>query len=165
MGLVRALFPWRADDYSDNTTWHSVGGSPEGPGLPDSNVEDPSVWIDKNGVYHAIFHSMDIEGQSNPYLGGHAYSVDGASWVYTGTAYGNSQNYTDGSFQTFLRRERPHLLFSEDGTTPIALSNGVQYAVENNVTCTIGGAVSVCDPIFTLVTPIGRQASDERKWK
>jgi len=155
VGLVRALFPWRADDYSDNSTWHSVGGSPEGPGLIDSNVEDPAVWVDKNGVFHAIFHSMDVSGQSTPYLGGHAYSEDGAFWIYTGTAYGNRANYSDGSWQVFLRRERPHLVFASDGTTPIALSNGVQYSSPGNISCVIGNTPSPCDPIFTLVTPIG----------
>lgn len=154
VGLLRALFPWRASNYSDNTTWHAVGGDPQGPALPDSNVEDPAVWVGRHGEYHAIFHAMDVAGQGQPYLGGHAYSVDGGSWVYTGTAYGNSANFSDGSWQTFLRRERPHLLFAPDGVTPLALSNGVQFAAGEGVTCEIGGGTSVCDPIFTLVTPI-----------
>jgi hypothetical protein len=163
VGLLRALYPWRASNYSDNTTWQAVGGDPQGPALPDSNVEDPAVWVGRHGEYHAIFHAMDLPGQGQPYLGGHAFSVDGEAWVYTGTAYRNSANYSDGSWQTFLRRERPHLLFAADGFTPLALSNGVQYAVEGGgVTCEIGGGASVCDPIFTLVTPINHAGPSQR---
>lgn len=153
IGLVRALFPWNANNYSDNTTWHSVGGSPEGKALPDSNVEDPALWTDTNGIFHAIFHSMDVYGQSNQYLGGHAYSVDGVNWVYSGTAYSNYANYSDNSWQIFLRRERPHPIFSSNGTL-VALSNGVQYETTSNVTCKIGNIESPCDPIFTLVVPV-----------
>ena len=132
-----------------------VGGAPQGPALPDSNVEDPALWVDRHGAFHAVFHAMDVPGQAGlPHVGGHAYSVDGAEWVYTGTAYGGAANYSDGSWQAFLRRERPHLLFAADGFTPVALSNGVQFAETAGARCDIGGVPSTCDPIFTLVTPI-----------
>ena len=41
-----------------------------------------------------------------------------------------------------------------DGVTPIALSNGVQYAAPPGVNCTIAGSPAPCDPIFTLVQPV-----------
>jgi len=159
VGLLRALFPWRAENYSDISSWHPVGGDPQGPALPDSNVEDPFVWQDSRGAFHAIFHAMDVQGQGQgqAYLGGHAFSTDGASWTYTGTAYGNAANYSDGSWQVFQRRERPHLLFDARGL-PVALSNGVQYSAPPDVQCEIGGLPYTCDPVFTLVTPIISEA-------
>jgi hypothetical protein len=159
VGALRALFPWRAALYSDAASWQPVGGRPQGPALPDSNVEDPALWVDRRGGLHAIFHDMDVAGQGQPYLGGHAFSADGAQWTYTGTAYGNSANFTDGTWQTFARRERPHLLFAADGYTPVALSNGVQFAAPEGVACSIGGVAATCDPVFTLVTPINSSSS------
>jgi hypothetical protein len=153
VGVLRALFPWFARNYADNKTWHAVGncdGCSQGPALPDSNVEDPCIYVDRRGVFHTVMHSMDAGLE---YCGGHAFSTDGVNWHYTGMAYGNNVSYSDGSWQYFTRRERPHLLFADDGVTPIALSNGVQYAVPD-VACTIDGAPTLCDPIFTLVQRI-----------
>jgi len=154
VAVLRALFPWFAENYADNSTWRAVGaceGCSQGPALPDSNVEDPQVYVDRRGMFHAVMHSMDVDQR---FCGGHAFSEDGAAWTYTGFAYSNNASYSDGSFQVFVRRERPHLLFGADGVTPVALSNGVQYAPPPGVTCTIGGSPSVCDPIFTLVQPV-----------
>jgi hypothetical protein len=158
VGALRALFPWRAANYSDPASWHAVGGVPEGPGLTDANVEDPAVWVDARGGLHAVFHDMSVPGEAGlAHVGGHAFSADGAVWVYTGTAYGSSANFTDGSWQVFGRRERPHLLFAEDFVTPVALSTSVQYAPPEGAACTLGGAPTPCDPVFTLVAPVNQQ--------
>ena len=163
IGLLRALYPWRAENYSDPQSWKPVGGSPQGPPLRDSNAEDPALWLDsRRGALHAVFHAMDVPGAAGlPHAGGHAYSLDGAHWVYTGTAYGASANYSDGSWQAFARRERPHVLLGGGGGggggAPVALSNGVQYAAPPGVACAIGGQPSVCDPVFTLVAPIAQR--------
>jgi hypothetical protein len=62
VALLRACYTWHAERYADNTTWHPVGGTPEGPGLPDSSVEDPFVWFDgTRGVFHVIVHAMDVQ--------------------------------------------------------------------------------------------------------
>ena len=154
IALLRALFPWRASNYSDNTTWHAVGAPSDGgqgPSLPDSDVEDPDVWRDRRGVFHALMHAMDAGVE---FCGNHAFSLDGATWVNTGAAYGNNVSFSDGSFHAFSRRERPHLLFAEDGVTPIALSTGVQYAVPQGLRCSISGAATLCDPVMSLVQPI-----------
>ena len=147
VGVLRAIYTWHATAFDDATTWQPVGGEPEGPGLPDGNVEDPFIWQSK-GVFHVIFHSMDV-ADDPAFCGGHAFSEDGATWVYTGFAYGARALYSDGSWQSFSRRERPHLLFAPDGETPVALSNGVQYGAR--------------DAIFTLVqyiaTPTAMLAS------
>ena len=140
IGLLRACFVWRATKYDDVVTWQPVGGSPQGPPLPDSNVEDPFVWLDKRGIFHSVMHAMEVAEMGGAFCGGHAFSQDGLTWVNTGFAYSNVVNFTDGSVQSFSRRERPHILFAADGSTPIALSNGVEYG--NN------------DAIFSLVQPI-----------
>ena len=100
-------------------------------------------------------HSMDA---GVAFCGNHAFSLDGATWVNTGFAYSNNASYSDGSWQAFLRRERPHILFADDGVTPVALSNGVEYSVPEGVRCDVNGSATVCDPIFTLVQPIAQPA-------
>ena len=159
VGVIRELFPWAASNFSNNATWHAVNvepGGSQGPPLPDSSVEDPHIYVDRRGVFHAVVHSQEQTpgGAMLEFCGGHAYSLDGATWHYTGFAYGNAANYSDGSWQAFARRERPHLLFAADGVTPIALSNGVQFAAPPGIVCKIDGNAAPCDPIFTLVQPV-----------
>eukprot|EP01083_Nonionella_stella_P170294 579227_1 len=98
------------------------------PQLISGYTEDPFVYVDCNGHYHAIFHNMSPGGQA--LCGGHAYSANGIDWIYAGSSYGNHVEFTNGANFTFSRRERPHLIFDEDGCTPIALTNGAQYGGE-----------------------------------
>lgn len=37
-------------------------------------------------------------------------------------AYGCEVGYSDGTSECVIMRERPHLIFAEDGTTPLGLS-------------------------------------------
>ena len=105
IGVVRELIPWVAADFSNASSWRPTNVPPGGglgPPLPDSNVEDPFVYRDRRGVLHAVMHSQEINDPvlRLPFCGGHAYSVDGgASWHYTGVAYSNVANYSDGSWQ------------------------------------------------------------------
>lgn len=85
-------------------------------------VEDMFLWVDGRGHYHAVFHQM----YDCPTCTAHAYSADGTSWTYTGTAATADVMYTDGGRQTFGHCERPHLIFDKDVTTPVALTNGVK---------------------------------------
>merc|ERR1712176_1577070 len=103
-------------------------------------TEDPFIYLHCNGMYHAIFHNMSPTIQHIP--GGHAYSMDGINWIYAGSIYGNTVQYTDGTNFIFSRRERPHFIFDIDDCTPIALTNGAQY----------GGQYG--DATFTLLQPI-----------
>lgn len=58
-------------------------------------------------------------------------------------AYNSTVTFTDGSVETFNRRERPKIFFSADGeVTPLYLVNGVQP---------LGSTVLS----YTLVQPIG----------
>ena len=48
-------------------------------------------------------------------VGGHAWSVDGETWRYAIGTFNTTVEYDDGSTVTFFGRERPHLIFNEDG--------------------------------------------------
>ena len=130
-----------ASDWKDPTTYKE---SPDDlfPHIAANGVEDPFLYRDQNGYFHAIFHNM-YPGDIQESCGGHAYSVDGIHWTFGGRSFGNRVEFTDGSSFTFTRRERPHFVFADDGVTPIALTNGAQY----------GGKYG--DATYTLLQPIG----------
>ena len=96
-------------------------------------AEDPHVYLDARGHFHAIFHHMDDadcpDVDELPACGAHAFSADGLVWTYGGVAFGRSVTFTDtGAAFDFVRRERPHMVFAKDGTTPVAVTNGVAFA-------------------------------------
>ena len=76
------------------------------------------------------------------------------NWTVTGTAYDNIVPFTDGSFHSFVRRERPQIVWRQgrEGGIPIALSNGVQY--------TGRPGQSYFDGVFTLLQPINTKQSN-----
>eukprot|EP00040_Diaphanoeca_grandis_P039909 m.260567 g.260567 ORF g.260567 m.260567 type:complete len:488 (-) comp40130_c0_seq1:87-1550(-) len=95
-------------------TMHTVVGAAGSPA-----VEDPFVWQDHRGNFHALFHKFTDE---HPGCGGHAFSRDGFDWTLpTANAYTTMISTSDGHNTTFFRRERPHLLFDDSGTRPVAL--------------------------------------------
>ena len=105
--------------------------------LGTAGTEDPFVYLDGDGHFHAIFHHMYGEGTSTQWWldtdGGHAFSHDGLEWTYSGVAWGNAQhprgqavNFTDGTSFAFTRRERPHFIFDAAGN-PAYLTNAAQY--------------------------------------
>eukprot|EP00937_MAST-01D_sp_MAST-1D-sp2_P007874 g7874.t1 len=101
------------------------------PGVGYRGLEDMHVYFDARGGVHSLFHHMDNATCPNvddlPACGGHAFSADGTSWTYGGVAFGREVEFTDGGSFAFERRERPHFIFDADGTTPVALTSGVQY--------------------------------------
>ena len=174
VALIRGGMVWHAANYSDPASWHGVGGvggAGQGPQWA-LGVEDPFIWMDGAGRFHALAHAF------SPFFGVHAIAVDGAPanwtdgtpmrWEVTGAAYGNRVLFDDGTVQEYARRERPHLIFggaqqqqqqqqqeeeeeeeggaSADGPVPLALVNGVQY----------GGAPNAPfeDGVMTLVQGI-----------
>ena len=76
---------------------------------------------------------------------GHAFSANGTSWQYTGVCGNSSGRYTDDTAFAFSRRERPHPVFAADGTTLVAVTNGVQY--EDSTT-------KGRDAVFTFLQPV-----------
>jgi hypothetical protein len=95
-------------------------------------------------------HSLEPGGgwSGGPKVGRHAFarnaSATPGAWTLNEAtlAYNTTVVYTDGAVSVLYRRERPQLLFSDDGTmTPLYLVNGVQEA---------GQSTS-----YTLITPLG----------
>ena len=119
------------------------------PDLGAAGTEDPFVYVDDAGYYHAVFHHMYGTGTAAQWwldaTGGHAFSRDGWRWTYTGVAYGNATArydtpagqgatvaFDDGTRVPFTRLERPHLIFAAnaDGALrgdPTHLINAAQY--------------------------------------
>ena len=91
------------------------------------NASDPFLYRDASGAFHSLHHAYP-----KPF-GPHAFSPDGLSWYtyWSGAnitqheAYMDEIVFDDGSVVRAGCRERPSLVFAEDGTTPIALMNGL----------------------------------------
>jgi hypothetical protein len=126
-GLLARSPDWR--NFSSWKDFETDGGPPLFvSSAPDD--EDPMPWQDAaTGVWHSIQHSLEgphmCEGQLCQ-VGTHQFSHDGRQWYSTGVAYTSLVHYTDGSSHLFDRRERPHVVFAENTTVPVALSNAVR---------------------------------------
>lgn len=73
-------------------------------------IEDPFLYRDVRGNFHSLFHEYSA------YSGYHAFSRDGLAWTHAALpAFNTTLNFTDGSFVKYGRRERPHLLFNQQG--------------------------------------------------
>ena len=115
----------QSDDWK-NGDKYTINFDPLFPQLTQGGTEDPFVYRDCNGGFHAIFNNQSPNWEI-PVCGGHAYSSNGVDWVYTGYAFGNNVEFDDGSDFVFSRRERPHFVFDDDGCTPIGFTTGAQY--------------------------------------
>lgn len=121
--------------------------------LDDAGVEDPHVYFDAQGVFHAVFHNQ-IEKDDERLCGGHAFSVNSLNWTFTGTAWNNTVTYVDESdeltYYPFSRRERPHVIFG-DAAQPFKithLSTGVQYGEGSPI------YADGQDACYTVVQPV-----------
>ena len=106
------------------------------------------IWTDKRGHYHAVAHQMF----GCVHCVGHAASIDGSRWLYTGPAAYHTVEFTNGTSFAFSRTERPKILFGKDGTTPVALTQGVKPLM---------AGYAGDDESFTLLRPIGPGSSAE----
>jgi hypothetical protein len=125
--------PWNTSDYSP--TW----------------AEDPFLWRDKRGHWHALAHWMiDIvekNGTKYPRVGAHMFARElTGNWTFrTHEAFNSTVSFADGSVETFNRRERAKLFFSNDGeVTPLYLVSGVQR-------------LGTTSESYTLVQPVGEK--------
>ncbi len=105
--------------------------------------EDPFMYQDKRDNWHVLYHRMFDPNGTSPipspgWAGGHSFSRDGLKWSNIRRAYNTSVQFTDGTSAELKRRERPKLIFAEDGRTPKYLSNGVQGPLDT----------------YTLIVPI-----------
>ena len=88
----------------------------------------PWPWIDPSGVYHVLTH----DGNGATSAGGHAYSLDGVSWVKAPMAYTGNVTWANGSNAILARRERPQVLLSN----PYGSSYGSpQYLFTSGQSC------------------------------
>ncbi|KAF2030822.1 hypothetical protein EK21DRAFT_100139 [Setomelanomma holmii] len=95
---------------------------------------DPFVWRDKRGHWHALAHWMIDIVERN-----------GTKYRRLQEAFNSTVTFTDGSTETFNRRERPKLYFSLDGdVTPLYLVTGVQ-------------ALGTTTTSYTLIQPVGEK--------
>jgi len=128
--------------------------------LGTAGTEDPFLYMDAAGHFHAVFHHMYGEGTEKQWwldtCGGHAYSRDGIEWEYSGVAWGNAEHplgnvvrYSDGTNFSMTRRERPHLIFDGEGR-PCQLTNAAQYG-PGKLPGVLGDNG---DASFTMVQPI-----------
>lgn len=75
--------------------------------------EDPHLWRDARGNFHALFHHNNYRGWPLA-EGTAAFSRDGTTWTYfSELAYTGLIKQTDGSEVIWNRRERPHTPSSE----------------------------------------------------
>lgn len=78
-------------------TWHSD------PILPlhlpeDVGLEDPHLYRDARGGFHALFHAFSLNASTaDGDFGGHAFSEDGWNWTWSGLSYNNRGTFTDGT--------------------------------------------------------------------
>ena len=115
------------------------------PELRPHGTEDPAVYLDAKGRFHALFHNMQPDGNSPATNLGRAFSENGLNWTYSGVAGNSSGTYADGSGFSFSRRERPHAVFAADGTTLVAVTNGVAYK---------DASTAASDAVFTFLQPV-----------
>ena len=161
--LVVAIHPVTAHDWRDPASYVAHWNTTL---FPDATwgPEDPMVYVDVNGVYHAVFHNQ-FANDDQRLCGGHAWSLDGWQWTLTGTAWGNTVVFLDEvagessvgdgsnvktSSYSFSRRERPHLVFADptDPFTITALTSGVQFGAHSPI------SVSGEDACYTLLQPV-----------
>ena len=96
---------------------------------PGRTGEDPWLWEDASGAWHALFHDMAPDLPA----GRHAFarSREGP-WTLTGElAYTGTAVNEDGTSTTFAKRERPHLLLDPVTRVPLALFTGVMPLPES----------------------------------
>merc|ERR1711933_601300 len=94
--------------------------------------EDPFFWQSKeDNTFHIIFHVMNSQRRSNwPSL--HAFSSNLYDWNVSTSynnfgsgAYSTNVTWSDGNTTTFLRMERPEILFDAKGK-PLYFYGAVQ---------------------------------------
>jgi len=152
-----------AADWSNVSTYVQFHDEVISTDLGTAGTEDPFVYLDEAGGYHAIFHHMYGEDTQRRWwldtCGGHAFSRDGRTWQYGGVAWGDAEHphlnivrFTDSTNFSFTRRERPHFVFDGRGA-PALLTSAAQYGSGKNP----GPKGDNGDASFTMVQPI-RQA-------
>jgi len=148
----------------------SVAGSNESVPYIGFHWEDQNLWRDPRGHWHTIMHAwrgqnttLPAPGCSNrgagtPWLpaactslGGHAFSLDGAHWwVSREPAYTALVEFEGGAAVQMRARERPHLIFGDNGEAAFFLSGVGDPGCGGNTGC------PGQDHTFTLAQPLAQ---------
>ncbi len=136
----------KADDWK-NASSYTWDNSPMLPlQLPeDVGLEDPHLYRDSKGNFHALFHAFSLNSSVSGDFGGHAFSVDGLTWTWSGLCFDNNVTYQDGTGVAYLSRQRPHFVFQDGSAAPVGLTNGVVYK---------DASTAGDDACFTLFQPV-----------
>jgi hypothetical protein len=110
--------------------WTQIGLSPpEPPAGPDTWCEDPYLYRDARGNWHALFHAVNLkvltDCGSSP-VSSHAFSRDLQTWKTLATyvqPFSSVVALADGSARTLASVERPKFFFNAQGQ-PTHLFNG-----------------------------------------
>ena len=118
------------------------------PAMADMGAEDPFLYMDAKGRFHAVVHNMNPCPQwpCPAVAGGHAFSEDGVQWHYSGVAFNSSGYFDDGTPFSFSRRERPHVIQGSQREL-LAVTSGVQYGMANG------------DATYTFLQPVAAAAA------
>ena len=146
LGLAWSHTGWRGP-YFPAADCHSQQCADPRLIVPDPN-EDPFIYRGPRGTWHMLAHSLCSEWPNCSAVGGHASSLDGKAWHYSGSAaYTTTVQYENGQNITYKRRERPELLLDKHGL-PTHLITGVVEDTE------MPGTMN--DRSWTLVQPVQR---------
>ena len=109
-------------------------------------------WRGPRGIWHMLAHSLCDAWPKCPAVGGHAASLDGHTWHYSGGAtYTTTVEFEGGQNVTFSRRERPEMMIDKDGN-PTHLITGVVDSTDDSGTMN--------DRSWTLVQPVVHTRAD-----
>ena len=117
------------------------GGPISAADYPWEENEDPFLWRNARGEWHALFHANtwgDSRNQIFPvagHAGRHAFSADGERWSFSRTpAFNGTVQWSNGSSIKAARRERPFLIFDDETHAPTHLFTGVQVYADDDAT-------------------------------
>jgi hypothetical protein len=113
----------------------------EYPSISNFTFEDPFLWF-SNGTWKVLLHSYNKTDPHTQFaVGGFAESLtDNAYGQWTlqdpsSPAYTTAVEFSDGTQETFSRRERPKLVFNSSTGDPIALITAVCPEPDGNQHC------------------------------
>ena len=110
-----------------------------GPENGTGSHEDPFVWVDRRGNYHALTHNQGDGnrcggGSAGHSCGAHLFSRDSYRWGISGkAAYSSAVRLkSNASVVNTGTRQRPQLVFSDDeARRPLYLFNGASFEGNN----------------------------------
>jgi hypothetical protein len=128
-----------AAHWNDSTYVKRAGPPIVGPENGTGSHEDPFVWVDRRGNYHALTHNQGDgnrcgSSSAGHSCGAHLFSRDSYRWgISSKAAYSSAVRLkSNASVVNTGTRQRPQLVFSDDGARrPLYLFNGASFEGNN----------------------------------